>query len=185
MSGSSGTPASREQRLDRVRLDRRAACARAGWRSSAARAPRSCASSASRNRPLQPSTWARKTVVALGAVLDAELHEAAAPGPDPAQDLGDHAVLAVLGEDPQLRGGQVGRIAVAPGELAERRIDAARAVGVLERALHERAERARLGGGADAVQEAHRRPPFHIAAASSPSAASRLTIQPARQLQGA
>ena len=77
-----------------------------------------------------------------------------------------------------------GAAAPALRELAERRIDGARAVGVLERALHQRAEGARIGGVADAVDEAHRRAPFHIAAASSPSAVSRLTIQPSRQLHG-
>ncbi len=96
--------------------------------------------------------------VALGAVGRAELDEAAAGDPDPPEDLGQHAVLAVLGQHAQLVGGQArhgARLAPALGQLAQRRVDAARAVTGVERALGEAVDALGAHGGADAVEHRH------------------------------
>ena len=67
--------------------------------------------------------------VALPPVLDTELDEEALAGADPAQDLGDHAVLPVLAECLELGRGQrvrpIDRLATGPvaaPELGDREV---------------------------------------------------------------
>src|SRR6185503_16480275 len=76
---------------------------------------------------------------------------------DPAEDLGQHAVLAVLREHAQLVGGQPRhRPGGAPAlrQLAQRRVDAARAIARVERALDEAVDPLGAHGGADAIEHA-------------------------------
>ncbi len=106
--------------------------------------------------------------------------------PDPAQDLGEHAVLAVLGEDPRTRtrSDRAGRTRRGSAGRARRARGRSRASGPSASApsAPRHSGRRRVGGGPQAVQRAldHRRALFPQGGERAAATVSRLTIRPTR-----